>query len=252
MEPPLFTDRQFEILKLMADGYTRQEIAGKLNLSPETIKSHSKTILGKFAASTFREAYADIHNYLKYFSLGQSMGRHYLARVRRTITIGRDYNSAHIQHNANGYVVRGSVSELKIRFRSPLCPRDVFINGTPPTRTEFSGEFRAFFLDIDSPLQQGDRLVRNASYVYSEPPGILVSFAAEHIICPIGELTLVAKFPSDPPKNIRFSVINEEGNIDMRDRHPECMFEIGRITTITVKNPEYGARYMVHWDPETP
>ena len=40
MEPPLFTDRQFEILKLMADGYTRQEIAGKLNLSPETIKSH--------------------------------------------------------------------------------------------------------------------------------------------------------------------------------------------------------------------
>ena len=71
----------------MADGYTRQKIAGKLNLSPETIKSHSKTILGKFAASTFREAYADIHNYLKYFSLNQSTGRYYWARLHRSLTI---------------------------------------------------------------------------------------------------------------------------------------------------------------------
>ena len=57
MEPPLLTDRQFEILKMMADGYTRLEIATALNLSPETIKSHSKTVLSKFGANTLREAY---------------------------------------------------------------------------------------------------------------------------------------------------------------------------------------------------
>lgn len=249
MEPPLLTDRQFEILKKMADGYTRLEIATALNLSPETIKSHSKTVLSKFGANTLREAYSEIHNYIKYFSLGQSTGRHYLAKVRRTITIGKDYNSAHIQHNASGFVVRGVVSELKVRFRSPLGPRDVVINGVPPTRTEFSGEIRTFSLDVDPPLQQGASFVRNASYVYSEPPGIRATFAAEHIVCPVGELSIVAKFPSDPPKNIRFSVINEQGSIDMLERHPECTFEIGRISKITVKSPEYGSRYMIHWDP---
>lgn len=251
MEPPLLTDRQFEILKMMADGYTRQDIAAALNVSPETIKSHTKTVLAKFGANTFREAYAEIHNYLKYFSLGQSTGRHYLKKLHRTLTIGKDYNRAHFQHYAHGYVVRGQVSELRVRLRSPLGPRDVLINGEPPTRQDISGEIRSFILDIDPPLRQGDPFLRNASYIIQEPPGIRFSFTAEHIVCPVDEMVMVTKFPSDPPKNIRFSILNEEGRIDMRDRHPEFTAEIGRVTTVTVKSPEYGSRYMIHWDPVT-
>ena len=252
MEPPLFTDRQFEILKLMADGYTRQEIAGKLNLSPETIKSHSKTILGKFAASTFREAYADIHNYLKYFSLNQSTGRYYWARLHRSLTIAHDYSSSYLEHHARGYVVRGEVSELVIRLRSHLSPRNVIINGSSPTRTDFSGEIRSFYLDIDPPLVQGSPIVRHSSYIMQEPPSVRCTFTAQQIVCPVGEMVMVTKFPTTPPNNIRVSVIDESSRVDIRDRHPECSVEIGQVTVVTVKNPEYGARYMVHWDPETP
>lgn len=251
MEPPLLTDRQYEILKLMADGYTRQEIAAALNLSPETVKSHSKTVLAKFGVKTFREAYADIHDYLRHYSLGQTKGRHYWARLHRSLTIAHDYNSAYLQHYAQGYVVRGAVSEYLVRLRSPWCPRNVLINGSPPTRTDFSGEIRSFFLDIDPPLGQGAPIVRHSSYIIQEPPSVRFTFTAEQIVSPVGEMVMVTKFPSTPPDNIRVSVLNEAGRVDIRDRHPDCKVEIGQITVVTVENPEYGARYMVHWDPVT-
>ncbi len=41
------SDREMEVLKLIADGCTNAEIAGKLYLSEKTVKSHVSNILGK-------------------------------------------------------------------------------------------------------------------------------------------------------------------------------------------------------------
>ncbi|HCE57255.1 MAG TPA: DNA-binding response regulator [Prolixibacteraceae bacterium] len=47
---PMITRRESEILKLIADGLTNQEIAEKLFISPLTVDTHRKNLLLKFSA----------------------------------------------------------------------------------------------------------------------------------------------------------------------------------------------------------
>ena len=47
---PLITRRESEILRLIADGYTNQEIAERLFISSSTVDSHRKNLLVKFDA----------------------------------------------------------------------------------------------------------------------------------------------------------------------------------------------------------
>lgn len=47
---PLITRRESEILKLIADGFTNQEIADKLFIGSSTVDSHRKNLLIKFDA----------------------------------------------------------------------------------------------------------------------------------------------------------------------------------------------------------
>ncbi|MBC8145254.1 MAG: hypothetical protein H7X80_06680, partial [bacterium] len=54
MEP--LTTREFEILNLMAAGYSNQKIAGKLYLSVNTIKTHASNLFSKLGASSRVEA----------------------------------------------------------------------------------------------------------------------------------------------------------------------------------------------------
>jgi DNA-binding NarL/FixJ family response regulator len=55
-EPP--TARQLEVLQLIADGLSNEEIAVRLTLSVETIKSHVRQILGRLAARSRAHAVA--------------------------------------------------------------------------------------------------------------------------------------------------------------------------------------------------
>jgi DNA-binding CsgD family transcriptional regulator len=47
---PGLTGREREILNLLADGLSNKEIAGKLDLSPYTVKNHLARIYGKLRA----------------------------------------------------------------------------------------------------------------------------------------------------------------------------------------------------------
>ena len=43
----ILTPREYEILKLLADGLTTKEIAHKLDISPKTIESHRQQVMTK-------------------------------------------------------------------------------------------------------------------------------------------------------------------------------------------------------------
>ena len=47
---PLLSRRETEVLKLIADGFTNQEIADKIFISPLTVDSHRKNLLMKLSA----------------------------------------------------------------------------------------------------------------------------------------------------------------------------------------------------------
>ena len=53
---PKLTERELEVLKLMVEGLNNTQIAGKLMVSPSTIKSHVSNILSKLGVGSRTEA----------------------------------------------------------------------------------------------------------------------------------------------------------------------------------------------------
>lgn len=53
---PKLTERELEVLKLMVEGLNNTQIAGKLMVSPSTIKSHVSNILSKLGVTSRTEA----------------------------------------------------------------------------------------------------------------------------------------------------------------------------------------------------
>jgi NarL family two-component system response regulator LiaR len=53
---PKLTERELEVLKLMVEGLNNTQIAGKLMVSPSTIKSHVSNILAKLGVASRTEA----------------------------------------------------------------------------------------------------------------------------------------------------------------------------------------------------
>ena len=68
--PPKLTKRESEILPLLLAGITRDEIASSLNVSPETVKLHTRNILSKFGATTVRDAFYDMNLYRTHYGVG--------------------------------------------------------------------------------------------------------------------------------------------------------------------------------------
>jgi DNA-binding CsgD family transcriptional regulator len=53
---PALTEREFEVLRMLAAGLLNKEIAGALSISPTTVNSHLKSIFEKLNAHTRTEA----------------------------------------------------------------------------------------------------------------------------------------------------------------------------------------------------
>jgi DNA-binding CsgD family transcriptional regulator len=56
--PPALSARETEILRLIADGLTGEEIAGKLTISVHTVKSHMARIMDRLGAESRAQAVA--------------------------------------------------------------------------------------------------------------------------------------------------------------------------------------------------
>jgi LuxR family maltose regulon positive regulatory protein len=52
------SERELEVLSLIAEGLTNQEIAARLYLSPHTVKAHARNIYAKLGASSRTQAVA--------------------------------------------------------------------------------------------------------------------------------------------------------------------------------------------------
>jgi DNA-binding CsgD family transcriptional regulator len=55
-----YSDREFEILSLLALGYSTEQIARKLFLSPHTVNTHRRNILLKTGHNRIQELIADL------------------------------------------------------------------------------------------------------------------------------------------------------------------------------------------------
>ena len=56
------SERELEVLRLMADGLKYQEIAGKLVISLNTVRHHTRNIYGKLEVNSRAQAIARAHD----------------------------------------------------------------------------------------------------------------------------------------------------------------------------------------------
>jgi DNA-binding NarL/FixJ family response regulator len=56
------TERELEVLRLVAEGRSNREIAGELFISPKTASVHVSNILGKLGVASRGEAAAKAHS----------------------------------------------------------------------------------------------------------------------------------------------------------------------------------------------
>jgi DNA-binding NarL/FixJ family response regulator len=55
---PSLTQREREVLRLLADGLANEEIGKTLHISPETVRTHVRKAMGKLEADTRTQAVA--------------------------------------------------------------------------------------------------------------------------------------------------------------------------------------------------
>ena len=55
IEPPVLTDREREVLQLLAEGLSTKEIAGRLHVSPKTVATHRQNIMNKLELHSIAE-----------------------------------------------------------------------------------------------------------------------------------------------------------------------------------------------------
>ena len=68
--PPRLTQRESEVLPMLLLGQTRDEIANQYEISPETVKLHTRNILAKFDASSVRDGFYLMNLYQMHHGLG--------------------------------------------------------------------------------------------------------------------------------------------------------------------------------------
>jgi RNA polymerase sigma factor (sigma-70 family) len=55
---PSLTQREREVLRLLADGHANEEIGKRLHISPETVRTHVRKAMAKLEADTRTQAVA--------------------------------------------------------------------------------------------------------------------------------------------------------------------------------------------------
>ena len=248
MRPPLLTRRQFQVLELINSGISRDEIAKRLKISPETVKSHTKAVQEKFNVSSLRAASRDLHEYVTNYTPTGSDGKFFLTDITRIYDVNSNFYSAHMHHRSEGYVVNGTLTKFRVGLRSPLAPQNVTINDQSASRMTKVGETRNYYLDLDRPLTPGDWFVRDAHYDIIDPPNIRFSFTAELITAPVETLTMIMNFEGDPPPNLGVNILKDGERVDIKDIHPEAEITIGDSVKLTLNHPLLHSRYSVHWD----
>lgn len=116
--PPKLTRRESEVLPLLLAGSTREEIASCLDVSPETVKLHTRNILSKFGATTVRDGFYDMNLYQTHYGLGGQGSDRFENLFQCVCQVLPGRRDLRITNKLNLTVMREELSEFKFSYLS--------------------------------------------------------------------------------------------------------------------------------------
>jgi DNA-binding CsgD family transcriptional regulator len=247
MRVPILTDRQFEILELLAVGATRQEIASELGISPETVKAHTKTIIDKFDATNVRDAMTDINDYLSAFGssgLGLTSCFH---SIHGHIQVSADFQMSLKTWITEETIIRGRVDEIHSLLDGDGDVSDVLLNGAKPELEKADSKNVVVRMKLDQELLPGDRFRRELQYrTRRYYPDKVDSFSFT-INSPVQEMKLCAAFDGPVPKD--WDVVLQRGfKLVNLSNSNNVQIETGKNSiAATFSNMSRKDIYMIRW-----
>lgn len=244
---PILTIRQKEILEFLYVGATRNEIAQQLNLSPETIKMHTKNILDKFGIVSVRDGFQAISKYINYYGSTGLGYQTFLKRIYSRHEIMPDLVSSKFHRVSNGYVVNGPLCEhiYSINTTNKIL-ENIKINGRTPGPSERSGDYSVFKMPIHPPILDGESFIRDLSYNLKS--NTKVELTTSTIGTPVAELVMEVVFPRGLPKDITSNAVKGVKLLNLEDMQNAQVVKTDNSYILKVAFPESEQRYSIQWN----
>jgi len=246
VRPPSLTERQFEVLELISYGATRSEIAKHLNISPETVKAHTKAVLTKFDAASYRDCAPTVVKFLAaYGDLSRGTNLFY-DTIDFDIEITPDWAVSIYNRRQTGIVVRGQVREISTSIDFPGELFDIFLNGREPDRVEERGKYVFYAIDLPHPLKTDQDFQRHLTYkarAFTEKGRKEI---CNTIGTPTGILNMSVTFPA-PPEFCKGSALINSKLVPIEELKNVSFRMDGLRAMMSVTQPNSGDKYTIYW-----
>ena len=248
MFPPILTDRQFEILQLIYEGATRSEIAETLDISPETVKAHTKVVLKKFGEETVRSAFKQIQNYMIHYG-DSNLGHNFLYElIHKKAFVNANESETSYTRQVKLFVVRGEVKEIVVGLRSESPPSYVRINGMIPKRENQAGDMRNYIYEFDPPTKQGEQREFNNEMRYAEMSDLKTRNVVELIRFPTQRFKSEILFTRKIPNSLQIKEFSAKGTLDVVHDLNVPIEIRGKSVSFELEWPDVGNRCAFVWD----
>ena len=247
MQVPILTERQFQILELIAVGATRNEIAVELGISPETVKVHTKTILDKFDATSVRDAMRDINTYLAAYGRDGAGYTSYFHSICGTINVSSDYKSSFNTWTTAETIVRGPVTEISSLLQEKGTISDILLNGVKPALENTDVTNTVVRLKLDKPLSTGDAFQRELTYRAELFGTEQIDNYSISIMSLVKTVSLTARFDGGFPHHWDFVLQKGFIIIDVAG-HPETKIEHSKdFIKVELRDLSSGETCLIRW-----
>jgi hypothetical protein len=247
MSAPILTDRQFEILEMIAVGAKRQEIAKALDIAPDTVKIHVRKILDKFSAKTIRDGMDVITDYLAAYGTHGLGYTCYFDEISQTTNISQDYLNSDVALLLKGYVVRGTIDDVSMRVKSEGDIFDFTINDKVPNLTRIEQCDQVANIALDRSLNAGDRFQRKVTYRTRHVEPKWLDYVCIMIASPVTKVVLRANFEGAVPSDWKVSLLRGFTLIDL-STDPNANIRVGDgFIEGTFEQLKSGDTYTIKW-----
>ena len=249
---PILTTRQREILEFLYVGATRKEIASSLNLSPETVKMHTKNILDKFDATSIRDGFKFISQYITYYGSAGLGYQTFLKNIYHRYEIGPDLTTCKVRRLSEGYVVHGPLKEhvYSIGGTNDILS-NVKINNEVPRNLETSGAFINYKMASTPPLRDGEEFTRDLSFDAHSINEQKLHQSSIIIGTPVAKVILEVVFPRGIPDYINGSVIKGVNQSNLKGEKNVTIVENETSYIVEILFPDSEQQYSIDWKFDT-
>lgn len=245
--PPDLTMRERQILPLLVSGTSRLDIAETLDVSPETIKKHTSSILNKFEAVSLRDGYEEMRDYVEYYCGDLPQFDLFCIEFDAHLTLDQTRNELYYKMTHRFKSVTKPIAYTRVSSLEDLFTiKSVRINNKPKEPVLYEMGKRIYECRYDPPVAKGKVFERETEMVFDlNDHGLTDSYYTVWPVYPTATMTLSLDFVGPNTPNRVWSEI-QMNSVPIEDP-TTTLSQNDQRWTLHMRTPELGRHYLIRW-----